>query len=498
MEDPMALAVQYKNQHPSESYQSVADRFKVPRTTLNDRHRAIHLPHPINAPRRLSVEQENQLELAESVCEETLGLNWVGRFVDRHKEVLTSRFYTYQELGRLKADKPETRRAFYTLVKDVYDTGLYAPSCIFNMDEVPFSLSYERKVRRIGPRDHPRNGQAIPASSEHITSIACIGIDSAPVPPVIIYKGACVQQNWTSVSEKDIRQLAVTTDSGWINSYIMVKWLEDVFDPYTRDIAQGRRRLLFIDGAEPHTKVNFLEACWARNIVCIIFPSNMTDKFQPLDVDFFNILKAHYFERLSKYQFGASDSSAAKGMFWGWHQQAWRETATSRQMRGAWRKAGLWPLDRNVMGAQDEGVLRTPPPRDLAEDPLTPHTIHILRANNCGMRHGEINKDKAIEKLEKKCEQLMAEIAMLKRELADVYAAQALDKATRGSKKKQRYPDGGFFDPLYQEEHAEELEARKNQEEEARKKKRQRTGHKTNLRAPNPSPTPTPGPSNSV
>ncbi|EIW66641.1 hypothetical protein TREMEDRAFT_65509 [Tremella mesenterica DSM 1558] len=120
--------------------------------------------------------------------------------------------------------------------------------------------------------------------------------------------------------------------------------------------------------------------------------------FMTLDVDFFNILKAHYFKRLSKYQFGASDSSAAKGMFWGWHQQAW----------GAWRKAGLWPSDRNVMGVQDDEVLKTPPPQDLAEDPLTPHTIHILQANNRGMCRGEINKDKAIEKLEKKCEQLMA------------------------------------------------------------------------------------------
>ncbi|OXH16776.1 hypothetical protein C370_01973 [Cryptococcus neoformans A1-35-8] len=51
----------------------------------------------------------------------------------------------------------------------------------------------------------------------------------------------------------------------------------------------------------------------------------------------------------------------------------------------------------------------------------------------------------------------MARNALLEEELARVKAAQALDKATRGSKKKQRYPEGQLFDPLYQEEHAEEL-----------------------------------------
>ncbi|OXH33464.1 hypothetical protein J008_03048 [Cryptococcus neoformans] len=73
-------------------------------------------------------------------------------------------------------------------------------------------------------------------------------------------------------------------------------------------------------------------------------------------------------------------------------------------------------------------------------------------------------------KLEKASEQLMARNALLEDELVRVKAAQTLDKATRGSKKKQRYPEGQLFGPLYQEEHAEELAVRKADEEEARRK----------------------------
>ena len=116
----------------------------------------------------------------------------------------------------------------------MYDTGLYAPHLIFNMDEVAFELSSSRRVRRVAPRTHPKNGQAVPPSNEHITSVACIGIDSAPVPPLIIYQGAQLQENWFKVGEKGdgaVRPLSINTDSGWINSYVMLKWLEDAFDP---------------------------------------------------------------------------------------------------------------------------------------------------------------------------------------------------------------------------------------------------------------------------
>lgn len=43
-------------------------------------------------------------------------------------------------------------------VKDVYDTGIYAPHLIFNMDETGFDLDYKRKVKKIAPCNHARNG----------------------------------------------------------------------------------------------------------------------------------------------------------------------------------------------------------------------------------------------------------------------------------------------------------------------------------------------------
>ncbi|OXH35029.1 hypothetical protein J005_02391 [Cryptococcus neoformans] len=98
-------------------------------------------------------------------------------------------------------------------------------------------------------------------------------------------------------------------------------------------------------------------------------------------------------------------------------------------------------------------------------------------------------------KLEKANEQLMARNELLEEELARVKAAQALDKATQGSKKKQRYPEGQLFDPLYQEEHAEELAVRKVEEEEAWRKHRHTAQARCNETEPNAAHACTPGPS---
>lgn len=87
--------------------------------------------------------------------------------------------------------------------------------------------------------------------------MACIGTDFAPVAPLVTYQGAHLQESWFKVQQEGDRvcQLAITTNSGWINSYVMmIKWLENVFDPFTHNIACGScdPRLLILDSAGLH------------------------------------------------------------------------------------------------------------------------------------------------------------------------------------------------------------------------------------------------------
>ena len=170
--------------------------------------------------------------------------------------------------------------------------------------------------------------------------------------------------------EQDAPQLAEVTEFGWTNGYITKKWLEAVFDPNTRDrVPTGCHRLLIMDGHNTHIKVDFLEACWTRNIDCLILPSNMTSIFQPLDVAFFNQLKMSYHSKCERHLLHTSSTTLSKGLFFSWHQQAWKETAVGRKIRPGWRDSGLWPLDAKMMGAEEE-IPHTPQPNPIQTEPL--------------------------------------------------------------------------------------------------------------------------------
>lgn len=167
---------------------------------------------------------------------------------------------------------------------DVFAEYDYATCNIYNMDEAGFSLSSDRKTRQVGPIMAPRKSQATMANDIHITVIATISIANGPVPPFIIYPGAHLIEEWVAVQDDEPEQMATVTTSGYVNLDVVLRWLVDCFDPRTRERAGRFRRLLFLDGHDTHVQVSFLEACWERNIVCVIIPAHMSQVYQPLDV----------------------------------------------------------------------------------------------------------------------------------------------------------------------------------------------------------------------
>lgn len=132
----MNQAITHKLQHPEDSYTVTAKRFKVPATTLHDRMNDTHAPRGQRTRRNLSIPQEVALlnninayagrgtlltphhitQLAQALCDRTLGKNWTSTFLRRHKDQVSSRFYRVQEVARIKADTPSNRAAFLDLV----------------------------------------------------------------------------------------------------------------------------------------------------------------------------------------------------------------------------------------------------------------------------------------------------------------------------------------------------------------------------------------------
>lgn len=67
---------------------------------------------------------------------------------------------------------------------------------------------------------------------------------------------------------------------------------------------------------------------------------------------------------------------------------------------------------------------------------------------------------------------------LLEKNLERREAAEQLDRATRGSGKRQRFPQGHLFNPNYRELYAEQL-AERRREEEGRRRTRRRAAQAT-------------------
>ena len=355
-------------------------------------------------------------------------------------------------------------------VAEVLDTGLYLPRNIYNMDECGFDLSATRRTRRVGPRNASIKAQTSLSTNTHITVIAAISTQDAPVPPFLIYPGKYSMSDWLQVMDEQPKQMAVMTESGYSNSFMTIRWITDCFDPATKSRAAGSLRLLFLDGPDIHTSVEFLQTCWARKIICIILPANMSGIFQPLDVDLFAHLKREYHRQIDDYQQGSGAVSVPKSFFYRWHQRAWDKAATSRQIRSAWSKSFLYPraaVTTGLLGLASEPQA----PQAVPETPRCNRTLHALDNR---LRLGEISPTSSARKVRKALEEVLAQKVLLERDLERQNAAAELDRVGRSRGKRTRYPMGFVFDQQYEEDHAEEL-AERRREEEGRKRARRTT-----------------------
>ena len=337
------------------------------------------------------------------------------------------------------------------------------------MDETGLTLSTARRTRRVGPKGSGTKLQASLADNIHITVIATISTQDAPVPPFLIYPGQHIMSDWVETRDREPAMMADVSESGYITGYLAERWLVDCFDRHTRNRAGSNRRLLILDGHGSHVQVDFLEACWARNIVCMILPAHLSGIFQPLDVNFFNPLKLAYHRQIDDYQLGSSAASVSKPFFYRWFQRAWKDTAGQRQIRTAWRESGIYPLSKLTMRARSV----TPPPTiPLSLEPETPRTLRTLRTIKSKVRTGEIKLQMGFDKAIRALETSLAEKELLEQDLARRTASERLDREVRGSGKRTRFPQGELFDSAYQDAHAEELVARKDREKEARQKRK--------------------------
>jgi hypothetical protein len=153
-----------------------------------------------------------------------------------------------------------------------------------------------------------------------------------------------------------------------MTSAINLEWMQKVFDPSTKERANGRPRILINDGFGTHESLDVLTFCFENNIILCRLPSHTSHKLQPCDVSVFGPLKTAYREQVEHLERRGANA-VNKEHFVLLYRRAREAALTGRNIRSGWSKAGLFPFHPSRvldgMSAPIEGTFAEPPPHGV-------------------------------------------------------------------------------------------------------------------------------------
>jgi hypothetical protein len=95
--------------------------------------------------------------------------------------------------------------------------------------------------------------------------IECISADSRLLHPLIIWPASTHRSNWTTYPTPGWHY--VFSENGYNDPKVSLEWLTRVYDPQTKELANGKPRVLICDGFRTHEMLEILDFCFANNII---------------------------------------------------------------------------------------------------------------------------------------------------------------------------------------------------------------------------------------
>ena len=367
-----------------------------------------------------------------------VGESWARNFVRRHNELETrfGREYYHQ---RAKCEDPITIRNWFRLVQSTIAKYGIQSDDIYNFDEASFLMGMiESGMVVTGSERRAKPKLVQPEIREWITVIQAINAKGWAIPPVIIITGQYHLACWYQESTLPGDWAIMVAPNGCVDNETSLEWIKH-FDQHTAKRSRGDHRLLILDGHGSHHSTDFEMYCEENNIITLCMPLHLSHLLQPFDVGCFDGLKKAY-DREMKHLIRSSTPNVSKMEFFPAFFAAFQAAMTERNIKTAFRRAGLAPFNPESVVSKLGVQLQTPTPVEEEAGPSTPWisntTNAILRANSQSERPGRrIRRHhssspesilKVVKSFSKINEVVMREIARLRAENQDLRQENAI------------------------------------------------------------------------
>ena len=321
------------------SVRKAALEWGIPRSTLQDRVHGTETHHEAaEDQQRLSPAQEKRL--ADWIlCQEELGLplthsqikefvvrilavkgdtnklgkNWVTGFRKRNPQISTKRTRLIDS-KRINGATSEVITAWFSLLDRPTFRDI-KPEHRYNMDEAGIMEGMGSNGLVLGRVGRRVTQKKTPGAKAWTSFIECISATGVALPPIVIFKGKTIQQQWYPEDMKPFRDwLFRSTENGWTSDEVAIRWLEKVFLPRTATKDQEKRLLIF-DGHGSHETNDFMFRCYQNNVQLMYLPAHTSHVLQPLDLSIFSPLKRAYRRYIGYLNYLTNSSLISKRRF---------------------------------------------------------------------------------------------------------------------------------------------------------------------------------------
>ncbi|KAF2187426.1 DDE-domain-containing protein, partial [Zopfia rhizophila CBS 207.26] len=274
--------------------------------------------------------------------------NWTLSFRKRHPQIEAR---IVRALDWNRHDKniyPKITHWFEVIGEVLRDPEILAGN-VYNMDETGVMPPMLDSVKVLVGKDDSRKYRGARVKRTTITAIECISGDGRYLNPMIIWPANTHRNNWTTLSTPGWQYAC--SESGYTDSYISLQWLKRIFDPETKERADGKPRVLICDGFGSHETLEVLEFCLENKIILCRLASHTSHKTQPCDVSVFGPLKSAYREEVERLERGGVNA-IGKEHFTSLYSRARSRAFTPRNIRAGFSACGLFPFnpDRVLRG----------------------------------------------------------------------------------------------------------------------------------------------------
>jgi hypothetical protein len=287
------------------------------------------------------------------------GKNWPQGFYQRNPQLKSRRMRAMAWDRHDHTIYPKVTEWFSIISEELARPDVLAEN-VYNMDETGVLLGKLGSLKVLVGKHELRDYRGASPKRTLITAIECISATGNCLDPLVIWPSATHRSHWTT--HPTPRWHFACTKKGYTNNKINLHWIQHVFDPSTKATANGKPRVLISDGLASHESLDVMTFCYDNNIIPCRLPSHTSHKLQPCDVAVFGPLKTAYREQVERL-FRGGAGTIGKQHFTLLYSRARATAMTARNIRSAWSKAGLVPLN-------PQRVLRTLE----APEPLCPRT----------------------------------------------------------------------------------------------------------------------------